>query len=91
MAVLSILAVAGVRAFSDRAIPSLIIYSLGILAIILIQFIIAATSFTLAILSNRASLSFVPLRDSELFVADVRDIYRSSIQIPAENPKRVFS
>ena len=43
-------------------------YSIGALTIILIQFITLGLSFTFTFLSNRINLSFVPLRDYELFV-----------------------
>jgi polyisoprenyl-phosphate glycosyltransferase len=75
MATLGILAVIAIRLFTDRAIPGWATYSIGTLAIILIQFITMATSFTFTMLSNRINLSFVPLRDYELFVAECQDIY----------------
>jgi glycosyltransferase involved in cell wall biosynthesis len=75
MAALGILVVAGIRLFTDRAIPGWATYSIGTLAIILIQFVTMATSFTFTVLSNRINLSFVPLRDYELFVEDAQDIY----------------
>jgi hypothetical protein len=75
MAVFGILAVAAIRTFTDRAIPGWATYATGVLAIILIQLITMATSFTLTMLSNRINLSFVPLRDYELFVGEPQDIY----------------
>ena len=75
LAALGILAVAAIRIFTDRAIPGWASASIGTLAIIIIQFITIATSFTFTMLSNRINLSFVPLRDYELFVAEVRDVY----------------
>ena len=77
MAALGILAVAAIRIFTDRAIPGWATYSIGALAIILIQFITMAASFTFTLLSNRIQLSFVPLRDYELFVTEPQDIYRN--------------
>ncbi len=87
MAALGILAVTAIRIFTDRAIPGWAIYSIGALAIVLIQFVTMATSFTFTILSNRTSFSFVPLRDYELFVAEAEDIYLGSVPIPVENPE----
>jgi hypothetical protein len=75
MAAIGILTVTAIRAFTDWAVPGWATYSVGLLVIILIQFITMAISFTFTILSNRINLSFVPLRDYELFVADARDIY----------------
>jgi len=77
MAVLGILAVTAIRFFTDRAIPGWATYSFGILAIILIQFITIAAIFTFTMLSNRTNVSFVPLRDYELFVAEFKEIYRN--------------
>jgi polyisoprenyl-phosphate glycosyltransferase len=75
LAVVGILAVVAIRIFSNQAIPGWATYSIAALAIILIQFITMATSFTFAFLANRISLSFVPLRDYELFVDSFQDIY----------------
>jgi len=49
-------------------------YTIGTLVIILIQFITTAISFTFTVLSNRASLTFVPLRDCQLFIAESQEI-----------------
>jgi len=76
-AALGIVAVAAIRILTDRAIPGWATYSIGTLTIILIQFITIATSFTFSMLSNRINLSFVPLRDYELFVAESLDVYRN--------------
>jgi len=78
----SLLAAAGIaiviaiRLFTNRAIPGWATYSTGALAVILIQFITMASSFTFAFLANRANLSFVPVRDYELFVDRFEDIYQ---------------
>lgn len=76
MAALGILAVIIIRFFTDMAIPGWATYTIGTLAIIFIQLITIATSFTFTLLSNRINLGFVPLRDYELFVDKTRDIYR---------------
>lgn len=75
MACLGILAVAMIRFCTDKAIPGWATYAIGTLVIILIQLITIAISFTFTMLSNRINLSFVPLRDYSLFVAEVRSIY----------------
>ncbi len=87
MAALGIFSVTAIRIFADRAIPGWATYSIGTLAIILVQLITMATSFTFTILFNRMNLSFVPLRDYELFVAGAQDIYRGSVPIPVKNLK----
>lgn len=74
MAAAGIVAVIAIRIFTNRAIPSWATYSIGALTIILIQFITLGLSFTFTFLSNRINLSFVPLRDYELFVDGFQDI-----------------
>ena len=64
-----------IRLFTDRAIPGWATYATGTLAIIMIQLITIATSFTFYVLSNRTSLGFVPLRDYSSFVEEAVDIY----------------
>jgi polyisoprenyl-phosphate glycosyltransferase len=75
MAILGILAVFLIRFCTDKAIPGWATYASGALAIILVQFITMAVSFTFIMLSNRTNLSFVPLRDRSLFVAEVKLIH----------------
>lgn len=74
---LGIFTAIAIRIFSDRAIPGWAIYSIGILVIILIQFITVAISFSFTMLFNRMNSSFVPIRDCELFVAESEEIYRN--------------
>jgi hypothetical protein len=75
LAGLGMLLVAMIRLFTDRAIPGWATYATGTLAIIAIQMITIATSFTFFVLSNRTNLGFVPLRDYSLFVEVAVDIY----------------
>jgi polyisoprenyl-phosphate glycosyltransferase len=75
LAGLGMVLVAVIRLFTNRAIPGWATYATGIFAIIMIQLITIATSFTFFILSNRTSLGFVPLRDYSLFVEEAVDIY----------------
>lgn len=75
LAALGIVFVLMIRFFTDRAIPGWATYATGTLAIIAIQMITIATSFTFFVLSNRTNLGFVPLRDSSLFVAEAVAIY----------------
>ena len=70
-----IIAVAIIRLFTDRAIPGWATYATGTLAIIAIQLITIATSFTFFVLSNRTNLGFIPLRDYSLFVEEATDLY----------------
>jgi glycosyltransferase involved in cell wall biosynthesis len=75
LAGLGIVAVIIIRLFTKWAIPGWATYATGTLAIMAIQLITIATSFTFFVLSNRANLGFVPLRDYSLFVEEVVDIY----------------
>jgi polyisoprenyl-phosphate glycosyltransferase len=75
---LGIVVVIAIRIFTDLAIPGWATYAVGVLAIIMIQFITIASSFTFFMLSNRINLGFVPFRDYSLFVKDAVDIYSGS-------------
>ena len=75
MAVLGVFTVIGIRLFTDWAIPGWATYTIGTLIVILIQFIAIATSFTFTLLSSRAALNFVPLRDCEVFVLESVEVY----------------
>lgn len=77
MAAAGIVAVIVLQMFANRAVPGWATLSIGALAIIFIQFLSLALSFTFTFLSNRINLSFVPLRDYELFVAGVHDIWHA--------------
>jgi glycosyltransferase involved in cell wall biosynthesis len=75
LAGLGIVVVGAIRFFTDWALPGWATYATGTLAIIMIQLIAIAASFTFFVLSNRTNLGFVPLRDYSLFVEDAVDIY----------------
>jgi len=74
LAGLGIVTVGIIRIFTNRAIPGWATYATGALAIIMIQFITVAASFTFFVLSSRTDLGFVPLRDYTLFVEEAADI-----------------
>jgi glycosyltransferase involved in cell wall biosynthesis len=75
LAFLGIVMVVAIRVFTNQAIPGWATYASGTLAVIVIQCITIATSFTFFILSNRTNLGFLPLRDYPLFVAEIVDIH----------------
>ncbi len=75
LAGIGIVIVVMIRLFTNRAIPGWATYTGGTLAVIAIQLISIATSFTFFVLSNRANLGLVPLRDYSLFVEDVVTVY----------------
>ncbi len=74
---LAIVAVVIIRLFTNKAIPGWATYASGTLAIIMIQFITIAITFAFTMLARRTSVSFMPLRDSPLFIAEIQDIYRN--------------
>jgi len=76
LAGVGIILVAAIRLFTNRAIPGWATSATGILAVILIQLITMASSFTFFILGSRANLGFIPERDFGLFVGEAVDIYR---------------
>lgn len=76
LASVGILVVISIRLFTSRAIPGWASYATGMLAIILVQLITIAASFTFFILSSRANLGFMPERDYKFFVEEVVDIFR---------------
>jgi glycosyltransferase involved in cell wall biosynthesis len=67
--------IAMIRLFSNPEIPGWASYTTGTLVIVVIQLVTIAMSFTFFLLSNRANLDFVPLRDYSLFVEEAVDIY----------------
>jgi polyisoprenyl-phosphate glycosyltransferase len=75
LAGVGIVLVVMIRLFTNKAIPGWATYATGTLAMIMIQLITIATSFTFFILSNRTNLGFVPLRDYSLFVEEIVEIY----------------
>ena len=82
---LVVVLIAGVMAaplVTGRPIPSWAGYSLGALVIVLVQLLALTVSFTFTMLGNRINLSFVPLRDAELFVAGATDLYYASLDAP---------
>jgi len=76
LAGLGIALVAVIRLFTNLAIPGWATYAAGTLAIILIQCLTIAASFTFFMLSSRTNMGFIPLRDHALFIAAVSEIYR---------------
>ncbi len=76
LAGIGIAVVAAIRLFTDLAIPGWATYAAGTLAIILIQCLTIAASFTFFMLASRTNMGFLPLRDHALFIASTSEIYR---------------
>lgn len=64
-----------IRHLTNPPISAWVFYAAGTLAVIMVQLITIAASFTFLVSSNRTNLGFVPLRDYSLFVKEVLDIY----------------
>jgi hypothetical protein len=75
LAGLAIVIVATFRIVTGRDVPGWATSAAGLLAIVMIQFLTIAASFTFFVLSGRMNLSFVPLRDCPLFVAETTTVY----------------
>ena len=75
VAAVCVFIVIGIRFFTSYAIPGWATAAAGTLTVIVIQLMTVATSFTLFMLFSRFHIGFVPLRDSELFVAETVEIY----------------
>jgi len=75
LAGVGIVVVVAIRLFTNLAIPGWASYVAANLVVIMIQLIVSAASFTFFILSSRANLGFIPIRDYSLFVEDVVDSY----------------
>jgi hypothetical protein len=76
LATFGILTVVTIRLFTNMAVPGWATAATGLLAIIFVQFLTIASSFTFFILSGRTNLGFLPIRDYRLFIAEVVDIYQ---------------
>lgn len=74
LASVGIFAVATVQFFTNWAIPGWATVAAGTLAIIMIQFITIATSFTFIALSNRINLGFLPQRDYAQFIEEIVEL-----------------
>src|SRR5262249_29247650 len=75
LALLGLAIVVALRLFTDLAIPGWATYAAGALIVIMLQLMTMAIIFTFFMLSNRANLGFVPLRDYSLFVMEEAVIY----------------
>ncbi len=69
------LAVLGIRLFTDLALPGWTSLSLGVLVIVLLQTVLFAFSLTFTILNRRSSRGFLPVRDCPVFVDRQISVY----------------
>ena len=73
-AVLLVAVVAGVRMFTDLAIPGWATYVTGILLIVVAQALIVSLALVFIIVNGRAVPSFLPIRDAIFFIDRVERI-----------------
>lgn len=66
--------VAGVRFFTDLAIPGWATYVTGMLVIVLAQALIVSLALVFIIVSGRAASGFIPLRDAAYFIDHVEQV-----------------
>ena len=67
-----------VRASTGLAVPNPALLMAGFFLVLVVQMMTAALGLTLMILFNRNSLSFLPIRDWQFFVRDVRVLHDAS-------------
>ena len=72
MALLSlggIVAVVGIRLFTDLAVPGWATYAVGMLVLLLMQAMMMSAMFIFAVLGSRQASTFLPVRDYRFFVS----------------------
>lgn len=74
-AILGIFLVAYIRFFTNQGIPGWATFAAGILGILLLQLVTAASTFTIFTLSTRTNLGFIPARDYSWFIDHISDVY----------------
>lgn len=68
-------AVVAIRLFTGLAVAGWATYSSGLLLLLLVLILTTTFGFLLFVLMNRNMLSFLPLRDSSLYVQDIKRLY----------------
>ena len=75
---------AGIRIFTDIAIPGWTIYVTGILIVVLMQAMIVSLALVLIIVSGRAAGGFLPIRDAVYFIEGVEQVSpRAALAAPS--------
>jgi hypothetical protein len=67
--------VAGVRLFTDLAIPGWATYVTGILLIVAVQALMVSLALVFIIVSGRAAAGFLPIRDAGFYIERVEQVY----------------
>ena len=75
LSMLLILGVVYVRLATPLAIPGWATFSVGLLAVICLQAVMLATVLVLPIVGARSNTSFIPLRDSDYFILERKQIW----------------
>lgn len=76
---MGIAVVAGIRFFTNLAIPGWATASSGLLFLILLQAVLFSMIFSFTTLANRHGFSFLPARDYSYFVGRIVDVYRPGL------------
>ena len=74
LAIVLVAVVAGVRMFTDLAIPGWATYVTGILLIVLAQALIVSLALVFIIVNGRAMPTFLPIRDAAFFIERVEQV-----------------
>ena len=76
LVLLSLAVTAGIRLFTDLAVPGWATYTTGLLGIAFMQLVMFAGFLTMTLLGSRRQQPFIPLRDYGYFVGQLRELYR---------------
>lgn len=71
----ALIAVVAVRLFTETAVPGWATYTSGLLVLATLQFLGIATTFHFFLLSSRSTPGFIPMRDYQIFVDQVSEVY----------------
>jgi glycosyltransferase involved in cell wall biosynthesis len=75
LSLVGVLIVAGVRIFTDLAIPGWATYVSALLLIILMQAVVLSLFFIFLVLNNRNNAGFLPAKDYQYFISEEHEIY----------------
>lgn len=75
LSLVGVLIVAGVRIFTDLAIPGWATYVIALLLVFLMQAVTLSLFFIFLILNNRNNAGFLPAKDYRYFISEEREIY----------------
>lgn len=72
----AILSVLLIRTMTNRAVPDWATYSVGIAAVLVVQFVVISFLLVFSILASRSHMTFLPVRDCPYFFGRVEEVFR---------------